>query len=89
MKVIYLGEIGNLTDKNFLSVAKLTSWNPPDLEAPIWEFHFEDDISAYTDGRLLFVVEGEEEEMINAGEKGGGIKRMKRGVSIDRTLEGQ
>lgn len=89
MKVIYLGEIGNAgSEVESILDSKLVEWNPPDLEAPIWEFHFENDISAYTDGRLMLIVEGEENEAVNKGEKTEKVARMKRGgVSRDAVLE--
>ncbi len=48
---------------------ELIDWQPPDIEAPYWEFHFKGGISIYTDGKTLAVVENKETKKKEDGEK--------------------
>ncbi len=54
---------------------ELTKFEPPDIENPYWEFHFEDGISIYADGKILLVIQ--EDKIGNGGSKEK-VVRMKR-----------
>jgi hypothetical protein len=92
MKLLYLGTefrdaiaaVHEALDSN----VELEFLNPPDLEAPFWEFNFREKVFILTDGRLVCAMQGEEVETESPGEKER-VSRMRRGKSIDRTLESQ
>lgn len=90
MKLLYFGSDFDKAMDTVVSLSDgvppdLIGWEPPDIEAPIWELTFKDEISMYSDGRVILVVEGEEMEAEKIGDK---VTRMKRGgKSSDKVLE--
>ena len=81
MKLIYLGTglipfLNNqYSIQEIIGDIELVGWEPPDIETPYWELHFDGNISIYTDGRVVMIVKNEK---VKEGEGKEKVVRMKR-----------